>query len=152
MEQPELSTNERNKEGGLLFQAKPPAVEECDTDTDQNQFSFLKRLQKHEKMAGRRNNENGTTVDTSRLDTSTTSQAHEELPELKALLAQLKINDESSMEFNLIMCLKKVLTEVIDQNTSLREQVEQLSSQNRALLKENEEQKTAILELADCLD
>lgn len=94
-------------------------------------------------MAGRRNNENGTTVDTSRLDTSSTSaivhQNEEQLPELKSLLQQLKITDDSSMEFNLIMCLKRVLTEVIDQNTSLREQVSELSNQNSALVKENEE-------------
>lgn len=56
------------------------------------------------------------------------------------------------MEVNLIKCLKKVLTEVIDQNTELKQQVGQLSLKNAELTRENEEQKTAILELADCLD
>ena len=75
-------------------------------------------------MAGRRNIEIGTTVDTSRLDTSV--QSHEDLPELKILLTQLKISEDSSntMEVNLIHCLKKVLTEVIDQNTELKSQVD----------------------------
>ena len=81
-------------------------------------------------MAGRRNIEIGTTVDTSRLDTSV--QSHEDLPELKILLTQLKISEDSSntMEVNLIHCLKKVLTEVIDQNTELKSQVDQLSQKN----------------------
>ena len=50
-----VPANERNRHGGFLFTTNNrgnTTVEECDTDTDQQQNNFLNRLQQKAGLAG----------------------------------------------------------------------------------------------------
>ncbi len=97
--------------------ATKPAVEECDTDTDQQYFNYLKKTKPVKQDGNFSRTEIGTT-NNSRLDSTAISMAvcnnvyDADNHDLKLLLQSLRIKDD--LEGNMVRVLRTALLEVLD--------------------------------------